>query len=142
MYIPTETKYKALVQDGTWNAPSKEGEQIIALTAKIERMQRAKAGQEPQPKLDKKKGKPKKDPKTKPKKLGDSKWAWKEVPPKEGKPKQKKVGDKTYHFCPHYKAWTLHALEDCMKDISKGQKLQVPAGKSLVSLSTLVDMQE
>ena len=36
-----KTKYKTTVQEGSWNALSKEVKQIIPLTAKIDKLQRA-----------------------------------------------------------------------------------------------------
>eukprot|EP00978_Attheya_sp_CCMP212_P039026 scaffold198911_cov69-Attheya_sp.AAC.1 len=38
-----QNKFDALVQDGTWNRPTKEQEQIIALTATIENMAKSNA---------------------------------------------------------------------------------------------------
>lgn len=45
------------------------------------------------------------------KKNTDNKYAWKKVPPKEEESHTKDVNGKTYHWCPHHSAWTIHTLK-------------------------------
>ena len=64
-----------MVQEGTWNAPSREGKQIIALSAKIERPQKQR--REPSAKKPARKEPSNKSGKQKPKCKGknDEQWA-------------------------------------------------------------------
>jgi hypothetical protein len=39
--------------------------------------------------------------------------AWKKTAPAEGEPSTKKVKDKTYHWCIHHMAWTIHTSSEC-----------------------------
>jgi hypothetical protein len=39
--------------------------------------------------------------------------AWKKVPPKEGKKKEKVHNKRTYHWCMHHMAWTMHLPSEC-----------------------------
>jgi hypothetical protein len=73
-----ENKFKTRVLLKTWSAPTKEQEQILALTAQVHQLRIAKAA----PKKDKRAPK---DP-SKAKQDKDQKWAWKKVLPKEGEP--------------------------------------------------------
>jgi thiol:disulfide interchange protein len=74
----------------TWSAPTKEQEQILALTAQVHQLRIAKVA----PK--KEKGAPKDS--SKGKQDREQKWAWKKVLPKEGEPVTKVVDGKTYNL--------------------------------------------
>jgi hypothetical protein len=39
--------------------------------------------------------------------------AWKKVPPKEGEKKEKVHDKRTYHWCMHRMAWTMHSPREC-----------------------------
>lgn len=39
--------------------------------------------------------------------------AWKRLPPKSGEATTKTVGEKTYHWCLHHMAWTIHTPGEC-----------------------------
>jgi hypothetical protein len=73
-------KFKARKLMGKWSAPTKEQGQILALTVRLELLDKAVA-----PKKTPNESKPKG-----PKK--DNKWAWKHVLPKEGDTKIKQLG--------------------------------------------------
>ena len=110
------TKYKDRKRSDTWQAPSAEAEQIMALTAQITDLQRAKA---PAPvEKAKKSGGSKHDGKKKIRatKFAE-KYAWKLIPPESGEPTTKEVDKKTYHFCPHHNngigAWVIHHPSKC-----------------------------
>ena len=107
-----ENKYAARVVRGEWGGKSEEQNQIIALSSTVTSLQNSlKLKQQTKKKNDKPKGK------GKPKKSNiknDSKWAWKDIAPKNGE-KTKKFSGKTYYWCPHHKAWTLHKPEECNK---------------------------
>ena len=101
-------KYKVLVDEGMWNAPTPEQEKIIALEASIKKLSKAQSV----------KSAPKKEIPTEPKdpnqKKGRSpKPAWMLIPPKAGEPTKKKVNEKWYHWCKNHKAWTRHTPAAC-----------------------------
>jgi hypothetical protein len=106
-----ENKYKTRVLLKTWSAPTKEQEQILALTAQVNQLLIAKAA-------------PNKDKRTPPKDLSktkqdrEQKWAWKKILPKEGEPVTKVVDGKTYHLaCEHHpKQWVCHTTAECSKN--------------------------
>eukprot|EP00978_Attheya_sp_CCMP212_P041485 scaffold238424_cov37-Attheya_sp.AAC.1 len=74
-----QNKFDALVQDGTWNRPTKEQEQIIALTATIENMAKSNAttnrDASKKPKPDKKKSNSNSP------RANEGEYAWKSVTP-------------------------------------------------------------
>ena len=37
----------------------------------------------------------------------------KKVPPKDGEAKQKVIKEKTYNWCKHHMAWTIHSPKEC-----------------------------
>jgi hypothetical protein len=105
LMIVAENKFDALVQSGDWNQPTREQEQIIALTATIQNMaKRISSGKTPV-----KKKKEERTPKKKSE--NDASFAWK-LTRKSGET-TRKVNNKTYHWCDKHNAWTLHKAEDC-----------------------------
>jgi hypothetical protein len=103
-----ENKYKTRVLLKTWSAPTKEQEQILALTAQVNRLRLPpKKADPPFPKRDNSKAKQDRE----------KKWAWKKVLPKEGEPVTKVVDGKTYHLaCEHHpNQWVCHTTEECSK---------------------------
>jgi hypothetical protein len=94
----------------TWSAPTKEQEQILALTAQVHQLRIAKVA----PKKDKRA--PKESSKAKQDK--EQKWAWKKVLPKEGEPVTKDVDGKNYHLaCEHHtNQWVCHTTAECSKN--------------------------
>ena len=105
-----ENKYKTRVLLKTWSAPTKEQEQILALTAQVNQLRIAKT-----PKADKRN--PPKEP-SKTREDREKKWAWKKILPKEGEPVTKVVDGKTYHLaCEHHpKQWVCHTSAECSKN--------------------------
>ncbi len=73
---------------------------------------------------DNKKKKNKKD--TSNKKNQKKEEAWKRVPPKEGKTKEKIVKEKTYHWCEHHMAWSIHPPKDCRLGLSRKDAQRAP----------------
>ena len=104
-----ENKFKTRVLLKAWSAPTKEQEQILALTAQVNQLclPPKKAAQ----------SNPKKDA-IKSKQDREKKWAWKKILPKEGDPVTKVVDGKSYHLaCAHYpKQWVCHTTEECSKN--------------------------
>ena len=116
-----ENKYKNMVNDGVWKAPTQEQETIVNLTAQVAQLQkkvkaaartqtRARKGDKQQDDKDKdKSGKPDKEKKKR------EYPAWKKVAPKDGEPNTKVVNGRTYHWCKHHQLWTSHKESECKK---------------------------
>lgn len=103
-----------------WMAKSTEELEIEALNASVQdlRATNNKIGKALQARITKpRKGMPSKKPFSPKKGFGaranTGKYAWKDVVPKSGDPKTMDKNGKTYHWCPHHKAWTLHTAENC-----------------------------
>jgi len=112
--VMAENKYKTLVRGGEWNAPSKEQQEIIALTGKLETMTK------------KKKGKGIKET--------YKKYEWKKVAPKDLQDTKKKYGKKYHWFIKHQMS-ILHKPEDCKleeKEASKDDNLKLMAALAAI----------
>ena len=72
------------------------------LAAKAEKGNKKKKGQ---------KNKNKRDKSDRVKQKKDE--AWKKVPPKDGEKHEKKYDKRTYHWCEHHMAWTMHSPKEC-----------------------------
>ena len=134
-----EVKYKSLVQDGKWNAPSEEQEQIVALQAQIATLKKPKAAPKDNKSNKGKKGKDKGDSKGKKKdkdgktievktpagktKTFKGKWAWRGIKPKSGESNTKEFDGKTWHFCTHHGYWVMHKSTDCELGDKKNDKI-------------------
>ena len=86
LMIAAQRSYQTLLQEGTYNKPTTEEEQILALTAQLA-------------------GNKKKD-------SGHPVAAWKLVAPVDGK-NVKTVSGKEWLYCDTHKKWGQHKLEDC-----------------------------
>jgi hypothetical protein len=108
LIIDTDMKHRARKLYNKWSAPTKEQEQILALTARVEQLKSQKLPK-PVPKKPAPTG-------TKPKK--DNKWAWKDTLPKDREPRTKLFEGKQHHCnCPfHKEQWVCHRAEDFMKN--------------------------
>jgi hypothetical protein len=156
-----KNKFNYLKNEGTWGAKSFEDDKIIAMAAAIENLKGqlklnpklAKAAEGKDKKEKKGKGKNKKNNADKVKQKKDE--AWKKVPPKDGEKKTKEHDGRTYHWCVHHMAWTMHDPKECRlglerKGDDKGAKPSVVAASATTSinpsyqalLSTLARMQE
>ena len=139
-----ENKYKTRMISQQWSAPTKEQEQILALTARADKADllnsQLRAGT---PKKDKKAAKDKaKLDKT-------NKWAWKKVLPKEGEPVTKTVDGKSYHLkCAHHPdQWVCHTTEECSKNpANEGKKTWSEPKQRLkeakIAAAALIDPEE
>ena len=96
------TKYNTLKEQFTWTTDEGPSDEIVSLKAEIASL--------------KQQGKRKWSP---PKKK-DDRYAWKEKRI-AGKDILQKNG-KTYHWCPHHKAYTLHKPEECRLDPKRQKK--------------------
>jgi hypothetical protein len=113
-----ENKYKTRLLTGEWSAPTKEQEQILALTAQVDKLRIAAT-----PKKDKQKNGQSNTPNpqkntSKAKLEREKKWAWKKVLPKVGEPVTKVVDGTSYHLeCEHHpKQWVCHTSDECSKN--------------------------
>ena len=119
LMLQAGNKYKTMVQQGTWAAPSAEEEKIIALESKIQQLQKSSS----------KKGKKNSQPKGKAKKdSGKSRtkkpdWMTKEPAPHEMN-KSKKVNNREYWWCKTHKSWCRHKDSEC-----KGLGIKMPQNK-------------
>ena len=144
LMIVAENKYRALVQEERWNALSPEQNQIVALTAQLNRLKdgRVHIGKgNTNRKKEKRKGKfgeDRESSKREDKKAGrnskgrrkgrdDSKWAWKKIPPKDGEKEEKVYNGTKYFWCHHHGLWTLtkHTEETCYLMKKKAQKSNI-----------------
>jgi len=115
-----KSKFNYLRTKGTWGAKSPDDDKIIAMTAAIDSL---KGQLKLSPQLvaagGKNDGKSKKGQKTRNKKNTSDRVkqkkdeAWKKVPPKEGEKKEKVHDKRTYHWCVHHMAWTMHSPSEC-----------------------------
>lgn len=124
-----ETKYKAMVQEKTWNAPTQDGEQIVALKAQVDQLKKdlhKKAKTTPSYSG---KGNP---PNKSGRRVHTGKWAWKSKPPKSGEAKTKTVNRRKYHWCPTHKAWTEHSPDECTLKKKLDNKSNTTDGKEKV----------
>ena len=108
-----ENKYKTRVLLKTWSAPTKEQEQILALTAQVGQLRLASKAT---PQKEKRNTPPRVPSKTRQER--EQKWAWKKILPKEGEPVTKVVDGTTYHLeCEHHpKQWVCHTTAECSKN--------------------------
>ena len=108
-----ENKYKTRVLLKTWSAPTKEQEQILALTAQVGQLRLASKAT---PQKEKRNTPPRVPSKTRQER--EEKWAWKKILPKEGEPVTKVVDGTTYHLeCEHHpKQWVCHTTAECSKN--------------------------
>ena len=126
-------KYKSLVEEDMWQAPTASDKEIVALRAQIESL-KSYSNPTKKEKLDKKK-------KFEKKKESD-KYAWKTVAPKTGEPIKKTVGSKLYHWCPNHFAWTLHTPEQCKKRNGSTVDNPAPSSQQLQLQTALMSIME
>jgi hypothetical protein len=102
-------KYKARKLVNKWAAPTREQEQILALTAQVQELTSTKA----KPNSGALTGDPKRKTPTKGQK--DNKWAWKDILPKDEELTTKDFNGKTYHVnCQfHPNQWVYHSPAEC-----------------------------
>lgn len=134
-----QNKYKNKVQTKTWNTPTEEQEQIIALEARVESLQAQNrslskrtptrgARQTGQAQRGQQKGRsPNKKSANQSRGDGDylnatGKWAWLKVAPKQGDKTTKSYDGKTYFWCNKHERWGRHTTAECKKGQTQGKK--------------------
>ena len=112
--------YKDAKHKKQWEAPIAEQTKqtkLVMLKAEIAMLKcQNRTAKTPRPKAGKTAngGEKKRKGKGRQKGKGDNKWAWKKLAPKH-REKTKTYDGKTYHWCPHHVAWTIHRPEECSK---------------------------
>ena len=139
------TKFKDRKRSDTWQAPTPQDEEIMALSAEIVELKKARPTQAAGGK-GAKSGKKGDDAKKSYKARMAEKYAWKLVPPASGEPKTKEVNKKTYHFCPHHNndagAWVIHHPNKCDRRENKGADTASIKGKAMSLTKVLQAIQE
>jgi hypothetical protein len=129
LMVDTDMKYRARCLYSEWAAPTKEQEQILALTARVEQLKSlnrtpkvSKAAATTTPKKSKK----------------DNKYAWKDVLPKAGEPTTKTFEGKDYHTnCPYHKdQWVCHPVAECSKNPANANAGGRPAAAAAATGTT------
>ena len=132
LMVRAENKYEGrlLDEENTWGKPTEDQEKILAMTAEINSLKKARSGvATPKPTKQKsalsktqanKKAQPKKTKEQK--KKTNEKWAWKNKPPKDTDSKEgnafvKTFEGKKYYWCLNHNngasMWTLHHPNEC-----------------------------
>ena len=153
LMVRAENKYEArlLDEENTWGKPTEDQEKIVAMTAEINSLKKARSSTTTsKPTKQKaatsktqvnKKAQPKKKEQ---KKKTNEKWAWKNKPPKDTDSKENNAFVKTfegkkYYWCLHHNngagMWTLHHPNDC----EAGQKIQTPSTNANLAAFGTVD---
>jgi hypothetical protein len=112
-----ENKYKKMVEEGRWNAPSDSDAKIIALKAELDKLKKAK-GKNPGAKPTVKPDEGKKPRREKP--------AWMLKAPIDSQPKEKTVDTKKYYWCPAHASWVMHKPSECRGTSYKGPPPKAP----------------
>ena len=132
LMVRAENKYEArlLDEENTWGKPMEDQEKIVAMTAEINSLKKARSNTTATKTAKQKaeKGKTQANKKAQPKKTKEQKektnekWAWKNKPPKDNESKEgntfiKTFEGKKYYWCTHHNngagMWTLHHPNDC-----------------------------
>ena len=143
-------KYNYLVNKGKWCQDADPT--VIALSAEVEKLKgqlklapALKKHTSEWKKTDgKSTSKPKIGTKTKNKKNNRDRReqvrdeAWKKVAPATGEPSTKKVKGKTYHWCIHHMAWTIHTSSECRLGNTRvnAQNTQVVAHQATTAIAS------
>ena len=139
------TKFKDRKRSATWQAPTPQDEENMALSAEIIELKKEMTNQNAGGKAAKS-GKKGDDTKKSYKARMAEKYAWKLVPPASGEPKTKEVSKKTYHFCPHHNndagAWVIHHPSKCNRREIKGTDTPSVKGKAMSLTKVLQAIQE
>ena len=142
-----ENKYKTMVESDQWGAESEEQQQLLALTAKLEQMNKSKGKSTSyKDKLVKgsaqSKSKAKSSTKQKKKDKDKEIPAWKKKAPKENESKEKDKDGKHYYWCPYHKLWSIHKPEDCRKKQRESDGEGAPQLQVNNALTAVLELEE
>ena len=154
LMLYAENKYKSRVQAGIWAKPSKEQEDIVALTATVANLKEAlnkskinrKFGKanthkkNPEGGQEKNKNTKKSDPKYE---NSEQRIPWYYQAPKSNEPKHKNINEKDYWWCSNHGEngkWVRHKPEDCSnKDHSNWKNNNTTKKTAKINSSTPTD---
>lgn len=126
LMLKAATKYKTMKDEETWNAPSDEQVEIMALKAQVSKLEIAnKKSKKTQTSSTSSKSTKKDEKSNKTKKKRYPPWRY--VAPKEGESQKKTVNNRNYFWCPHHKLWTAHDPNKCNMN-KKKRKFQDDTG--------------
>ena len=153
LMVRAENKYEArlLDEENTWGKPTEDQEKIVAMTAEINSLKKARSGtntaKPTKQKASTNKAQANKKTQVKKtkeqKKKTNQKWAWKNKPPKDTDTKEnnafvKTFEGKTYYWCLNHNngagMWTLHHPNDCEAGKTKEKP---PANANLATFDTV-----
>jgi len=106
-------KYETCILTKSWNRPTREAEEIIALKAQITSIKKTSNNptSDDKTQANRQSGDKQRTPIADKVWTGDSKWRG--VAPKDGAPTTKVHKGKTFHWCKFHKCWIGHKLADC-----------------------------
>lgn len=114
-----KNKWSVLKQKHLWNAPSPQEEKILALEAKVKKLEKQKKTKRTtstntsgtqQPRASEQR-----------RTRNDEPWMF--VPPKQGETQPKQVGGKPWWWCTKHKKWCRHTTEKCQgRNIGESQQ--------------------
>ena len=110
-----ENQFMEMTRGKEWHVPSKENQEILALTAEIKALKERFSNKD--------KGAVRLD-----------KQAWKRVEPKPDEARTKQVGAKSFNWCIHHKAWCVHKPSEC--------RLGMPTANAVTATSNSNDKDE
>jgi hypothetical protein len=105
LMLLAQNKYNTKKQDGEWNAPSTEQEELIALRAELKKLKVTKANKHEVP--------PKDNTSDKQRSRKPRKPSWMYIPPSQGEKHTKTVNKKEWHWCPKHECWVRHSPDKC-----------------------------
>lgn len=114
-----KTKWSILKQKHQWNTPSEQEEKILALEAKVKKLESQRSKKSTQ---NQQSGKGGASTDQAPSNRASSRYEpWMFEPPKDGEPDTKLVGTKPFWWCTKHKKWCRHTTEGCQGvNIGKG----------------------
>ena len=105
-------KYKTKKQEGKWNAPSTEEEELLTLHAEVKKLKISKANKNDFPSKDKVKRQCKRGHRSQTKGQ-EAMQALMDAPSKQGDKHMKTVNNKEWHWCPKHECWVRHSPTEC-----------------------------
>jgi len=111
-----KNKWSILKQKHMWNAPSPQEEKILALEAKVKKLEQKKK------KTTRTTTRNSSNPQSAPASGRRNDEAWMLVPPKQGESQPRTVGGKPWWWCLKHKKWCRHTTEKCREQNLGGSK--------------------
>ncbi len=146
-----KNKFNYLRNMGMWGAKSLKDDKIVVMAAAIDELKgqlklapqlaaaAAKGDKDEDKDKDKRgkrgqKGKNKKNRYNRAKQKKDK--AWKKIPPKDSEKKEKTHDGRTYYWCVHHMAWTMHSPKVCLLGREKKGEDKVTKSATVAAATT------